>query len=484
MSSYTKLLFNKSFINGDWHDSEEESYFAVNNPTSNLTIIEVAEATKESVDFAIQSAHNAFPAWKQTPARKRAKIMKRWQALIAENVDSLAEILTLEMGKPLIESRGEILYGNTYIEWFAEEAKRINGDVLQSSRNNHKSFTLKSPVGVVAAITPWNFPNAMITRKIAPAIAAGCTVVVKPSEETPLSALALAELANEAGFPPGVINVVVGSDAASIGKQLTESPLVKKISFTGSTAVGKKLLNQSADTVKKVSMELGGNAPFIVFEDADIDDALESLMACKFRNNGQTCISANRIMVHQDVHDDFVTKLNLKMKSLVLGTEQTSQNHLGPLINTKAVKKINSLIDNALTLGADLITGGKVADDIGPLFYHPTMLTNVNENMDIFNQEIFGPVVSIMSFDNEQQAIDIANNTPFGLAAYFFTNDMRRVWRVGEGLEYGIVGVNEGILSNETAPFGGVKESGLGREGSKYGIDEYLELKYLCIGGL
>ncbi len=484
MSSYNKLLFNKSFINGEWHEASDDNYFSVVNPASELTIIDVADADQQTVQKAIESAEAAFAKWSKTPAKKRAKLLRKWQQLIEENVESLAELLTLEMGKPLQEAKGEILYGNSYIEWFAEEAKRINGDILPSPKGDRRVFTLKQPIGVVAAITPWNFPNAMITRKVAPALAAGCTVIIKPSELTPLSALALADLANQAGFPPGVINVVVGTDSQMIGEQLTSSSKVRKLSFTGSTAVGKKLLHQCANTVKKVSLELGGNAPFIVFDDADLDKVVNGLLACKFRNTGQTCISANRILVHESIHDEFIERINSAVGDLTMGSSETGNHQLGPLIEKKAVDKISNLVEDAINKGATVVRGGQIAQNIGNHFYEPTILTNINLDMDIAHTEIFGPVVAVMKFSDEQTAVKIANDTPYGLAAYFFTESMSRSWKVGEALEYGIVGVNEGSLSNEASPFGGMKESGIGREGSKYGIDEYLELKNLCIGGL
>ncbi len=484
MSSYNKLLFNKSFINGEWHEASDDNYFSVVNPASELTIIDVADADQQTVQKAIESADAAFAKWSKTPAKKRAKLLRKWQQLIEENVESLAELLTLEMGKPLQEAKGEILYGNSYIEWFAEEAKRINGDILPSPKGDRRVFTLKQPIGVVAAITPWNFPNAMITRKVAPALAAGCTVIIKPSELTPLSALALADLANQAGFPPGVINVVVGTDSQMIGEQLTSSSKVRKLSFTGSTAVGKKLLHQCANTVKKVSLELGGNAPFIVFDDADLDKVVNGLLACKFRNTGQTCISANRILVHESIHDEFIERINSAVGDLTMGSSETGNHQLGPLIEKKAVDKISNLVEDAINKGATVVRGGQIAQNIGNHFYEPTILTNINLDMDIAHTEIFGPVVAVMKFSDEQTAVKIANDTPYGLAAYFFTESMSRSWKVGEALEYGIVGVNEGSLSNEASPFGGMKESGIGREGSKYGIDEYLELKNLCIGGL
>ena len=420
--------------------------------------------------------------WKEKTAKERANLLRRWFELMIENQEDLAQILTAEQGKVLAEARGEIAYGAAYIEWFAEEAKRIYGDTIPEPARDRRIVVIKQPVGVVACITPWNFPNAMLTRKIAPALAAGCTVVCKPASETPLSAFALAELAQRAGIPSGVINVVTGP-SCEIGPVLTSHPTVRKLTFTGSTEVGKLLVEQSASTVKKTSMELGGNAPFIVFDDADLDAAIDGLMVSKYRNSGQTCVCTNRVLVQAGIYQAFTDKLVAAVAELKLGQGSDPNVTTGPLINEKAVLAVDRLVQDSVAQGARIVSGGR-RSDLGRCFYQPTVLVDVNNAMPVAQQEIFGPVAPIISFSSEQEAIEIANDTDVGLAAYFYSRDIGRVWRVAEALEYGIVGINEGAISNEMAPFGGVKASGSGREGSKYGINDYLEIKYLCIGGL
>jgi succinate-semialdehyde dehydrogenase/glutarate-semialdehyde dehydrogenase len=421
-------------------------------------------------------------SWRQQPAKQRAQVMRRWFDLIMANQEDLARIMTLEQGKTLAESRGEIAYGASYIEWFAEQAKRIDGDVIPAPSGDKRIICIKQPIGVCAAITPWNFPNAMITRKAAPALAAGCTIVIKPASETPLSALALAELAHQAGIPPGVLNVLAGS-SSDIGAELTSNPTVRKLSFTGSTPIGKMLEAQCVPTLKKTSMELGGNAPFIVFDDADIDSAVQGALISKYRNSGQTCVCSNRLLVQAGIAEEFTAKLVAATESLKLGNGLDENVDLGPLVNAKAVNDVHELVQGSISAGAKLVLGG-APSNLGGCFYQPTILTGVRPEMPVFRNEIFGPVAPIISFETEAEAIELANDTEFGLASYFYTRDIGRVWRVAEALEYGIVGINEGIISNEMAPFGGVKESGSGREGSKYGIDDYLEIKYMLMGGL
>lgn len=478
-----KLLKDKLFINGQWVNSDLGDTFAVLNPANGETIAHVANGSKNETRYAISCAENAMHLWKKQVAKERAAILKKWFELIQLNKQDLATLLSSEQGKPLTESQAEVDYGASFVEWFAEEAKRVYGDIIPSSDNSQRIFVLKQPVGVVAAITPWNFPIAMITRKVAAALACGCTIVVKPAEETPLSALALAALAEQAGVPKGVFSVITGTDAISIGKVFTGSPEVKKLTFTGSTHVGKLLLAQCADTVKKTSMELGGNAPFIVFDDADIESAVDGAIASKFRNAGQTCVCANRFIVHQKVYDEFTELLVAKTKKLQVGNGLLPNTSMGPLINLNAVNKVHELVVNACKQGAKIALGGL---DIAPTscFYPPTILTEVSPDMAIFNQEIFGPVAPIVAFDTEEKALELANCTDAGLASYVYTKDFSRVIRVSEQLENGIVGVNEGAISNEAAPFGGIKHSGSGREGSKYGLDDYTEIKYICLGGI
>lgn len=477
------LLKTQLFINGEWVDSDSGETFSVCSPATNTPLVFVANGGKSETRYAINCANNAMQLWQQKTAKQRASLLKRWFELVIQHTEDLSTILTLEQGKPIQEARGEVTYGAAYIEWFAEEAKRMYGDVIPSNHPNQRTLTLKQPVGVVAAITPWNFPIAMITRKVAPALAAGCAVVIKPAEATPLSAFALAELARRAGLPKGLLSVVVGTNAAEIGHELSTSKIVKKLSFTGSTPVGKLLIKATADTVKKVSMELGGNAPFIVFDDADIELAVEGAMASKFRNAGQTCVCANRFIVHSSVAQEFTEQLVAKVKSLVVGNGLDKKVTIGPLINKSAVENMQELVDDALIGNAKVEIGGAALKQAGN-YYSPTVLTNVTKDMRVFKEEIFGPIAPIMQFDTEEQAIALANATEAGLASYIFTQSQRKIWRVSEKLENGIVGVNEGIISSEVAPFGGVKTSGLGREGSKYGLDDYTEIKYICIGNI
>jgi succinate-semialdehyde dehydrogenase/glutarate-semialdehyde dehydrogenase len=432
---------------------------------------------------AIEAAHRAFPAWSKLLAKERSRIIRRWYELIVEHADELALLLTKEQGKPLTEAKGEIIYGAAFVELFAEEAKRVYGETIPTHKPDARVVIMKQPIGVVAAITPWNFPSAMITRKVSPALAAGCTVVVKPAEDTPLSALALAELAQRAGVPKGVLNIVTAQDPVPVGRALTESPLVRMVTFTGSTEVGKILMEQAARTVKRVGMELGGNAPFIVFDDADIDRAVAGALASKFRNAGQTCVCANRFLVQDGVYDVFAEKLAAGVKKLKVGAGTETGVTVGPLINAAAIKKVEEHVADAVALGAHVVTGGKPSR-LGGNFYEPTVLTGVTPQMKVAREETFGPVAPLFRFKTEEEAVRMANDTPFGLAAYFYTRDLGRCWRVSEALEYGIVGVNEGITSTEIAPFGGVKESGIGREGSHHGIEEFLETKYTLMGGL
>ncbi|MBM3484502.1 MAG: NAD-dependent succinate-semialdehyde dehydrogenase, partial [Alphaproteobacteria bacterium] len=431
---------------------------------------------------AVQAADKAFPAWRAKTAKERAKILKTWFDLMLANQDDLALLMTAEQGKPLNESRGEVIYGASFIEWFAEEGKRAYGDVIPQPTNDRRIVVTKQPVGVVAAITPWNFPNAMITRKAGPALAAGCTIVIRPATSTPYSALALAELAERAGIPKGVLNIVTGP-SGEVGKELTANPIVRKLSFTGSTEVGKVLLEQCAKTVKKVSMELGGNAPFIVFDDADVDEAVKGAMLSKYRNTGQTCVCANRFLVQDGVYDAFASKLAEASRKLRVGNGLKGETDQGPLIDMAAVAKVEEHIKDAIDKGAKVLSGGK-RHQLGGSYFEPTVLTEVNTQMKVAREETFGPLAPLFRFRTDDEAIQIANDTEFGLAAYFYSRDIGRVWRVAEALEYGIVGINVGIISNEVSPFGGMKESGIGREGSKYGLDEYLETKYMCMGGV
>lgn len=479
-----ELLRTDLLVGGKWTQAEGGRRFAVDDPATGETIAEVADASAADAERAIAAAAEALPGWSDLSAGARADRLYRWWELIEAHARDLAALMTAEQGKPLAEARGEVNYGNAFVRWFAEEARRAYGDVIPAPSGDRRILALKQPVGVVAAITPWNFPVAMITRKIAPALAAGCTVVVKPPELTPLCALALGELARRAGFPAGVINLVPTSDAKAIGRVFTDSSTVRKLSFTGSTAVGKQLMAACAGTVKKVSLELGGNAPFIVFDDADLDLAVKGLMASKFRNAGQTCVSPNRVLVQAGIHDRFVAAVEAKMRALNVGPGTGRDVSIGPLISDAALEKVQRLVADALARGASCVLGGEAMPALGPRFFAPTLLTGVDPLMALSCEEVFGPVVPVMRFETEAEAVAIANGTPYGLAAYFYTADQRRTWRMAEALDYGMVGANEAMISNEAAPFGGIKESGIGREGSMYGIGEYLETKYLCLGGL
>lgn len=479
MNRFT-LLKQQAYINGDFIDALNNKTYAVTNPATLEEICQVADLGEKETEQAILAAEVAQKAWAKVLPKERANILRRWFELVMQNQEELAQILSLEQGKPIAESRGEIAYGASFIEWFAEEAKRIYGDILPSDKTNHRLMVIKQPIGVVAAITPWNFPNAMITRKAAPALAAGCAVVVKPAAETPLSALALAELAHQAGLPKGLLNIVTSTDAVTVGKVLTESSIVRKATFTGSTRVGKILMEQSACTVKKLALELGGNAPSIVFDDADLDNAVEGVFASKFRNSGQTCVCTNRIYVQAGIYEQFLAKFKQKMAQIKLGSANEQGVTMGPLITQSAVEKVQRHIEDAIQKGATVMMGGKPSA-LGGTFFEPTLLRDATQSMLIAHEETFAPLAPIIRFEAEEEAIQMANDTEFGLASYLFTQDMSRIWRVSEALEYGIVGINEGLISNEIAPFGGVKESGLGREGSKYGLEEFLEMKYLCL---
>jgi len=476
-----QLVQSLAYINGQWIAAQRGGVMKVVNPTNGDIITSVPDMTAEDAEAAVLAANNALITWRKTTGKQRSILLRTWFDLIVKNADALAKLLTTEQGKPYQEAYGEVMYGASFVEWFAEEAKRTYGDNIPAPMPGNRYMTIKQPVGVVTAITPWNFPIAMITRKVAPALAAGCTVIVKPSEDTPLCALAMAKLAEQAGIPNGVINVVTTTQPAVVGEVLCTHPLVRKVSFTGSTAVGKHILAQAAGTVKKVSMELGGNAPFIVFDDADIDKAVQGALVSKYRNAGQTCVCTNRLYLHDAIYDQFMAKFTTAVSALRLGCGLEDGTDIGPLINKKAIDKVSSIVAHALTQGAELHLGGHVAS-LGELYYQPTILTNVTEAMDIAHQELFGPITPVFRFTDEADVIARANNTPYGLAAYFYSRDNSRIWRVAEALEYGIVGINEGIISTEVAPFGGIKESGNGREGSKYGIEDYLEIKYLCLG--
>ena len=477
------LLRADSYVNGAWIAARENARFAVTNPATGAVLAEAANCAEAETRAAIDAAHDALPGWRARTAKDRAQILREWFELILANQEDLARIMTAEQGKPLAETRGEVAYGAAFIEWFAEEGKRVYGDVIPTNQANRRIIVLKQPIGVVAAITPWNFPNAMITRKCAPALAAGCTFVVKPAAETPLSATALAELAHRAGIPKGVFNVITSKQASKVGIELTQSPKVAKFSFTGSTEIGKKLMAQCTSTVKKVSLELGGNAPFIVFDDADLDAAVEGALASKYRNMGQTCVCANRFLVQDKVYDAFAEKLKARVAEMKVGNGMDDGVVQGPLINLAAVEKVESLIADGVAKGAKIALGGK-RHALGGTYFEPTILTGVTSDMAFAKEEIFGPVATLFRFKDETDAIRLANDTEYGLAAYFYARDLGRVWRVAEALDYGIVGINEGIISTEVAPFGGVKESGIGREGSKYGIDDFVEIKYLALGGL
>ena len=477
-----KLFRQQCCINGEWRDADSTATINVTNPADGSVIGTIPKMGASETRRAIEAANAALPAWRAKLAKERANILRKWFELMIANTDDLALIMTTEQGKPLTEAKGEIAYAASFIEWFAEEAKRVYGDVIPQHQADKRLVVIKQPVGVCGLITPWNFPAAMITRKAAPALAAGCTVVIKPATQTPYSAFALAELAERAGIPKGVINIVSGS-AKEIGGELTSNTTVRKISFTGSTEVGAVLMKQSADTIKKVSLELGGNAPFLVFDDADIDAAVEGAMISKYRNNGQTCVCANRILVQDGVYDTFAAKLADKVRALKVGRGTEAGVNIGPLIDENAVAKVEEHIKDAVSKGARIVVGGK-KHALGGLFFEPTVLTGVNTTMKVTREETFGPVAPLFRFKAEDEGVAMANDTEFGLASYFYARDIGRIWRVGEGIESGMVGVNTGLISNEVAPFGGVKQSGIGREGSKYGIEEFLEIKYLCIGGL
>ncbi|WP_323125533.1 NAD-dependent succinate-semialdehyde dehydrogenase [Pseudidiomarina terrestris] len=479
--SMRSLTKTNAFIDGHWVPVEQR--FAVTNPATGEVVAEVADADATLTERAVEAAKNALPGWRKKTPHERAELLRRWFNSMLSNKQALAELMCAEQGKPVAEAAAEIEYGASFVEWFAAEAERSYGDVLPLQSPDKRVWITKQGVGVCAAITPWNFPNAMITRKVAPALAAGCTMVVKPPQLTPLSALAIAQLASEVGIPDGVINIVPSTDAKSIGGVLTEHPDVRKFSFTGSTAVGKKLMQQCASTVKKVSFELGGNAPFIVFDDADIELAVEQLLICKFRNAGQTCISANRILVQEKVLDKFVNTLKSEMEKLKVAPGTADEVDYGPLIDQDAIDKVKRLVADAREQGAECLTGGKVLDEVGELFYAPTLLTGVTSTMDIAQEEIFGPVVAVQTFDTEEEGIRKANATPFGLAGYFCAEDYRRIERVSSELECGMLGINAGAISHAYNAFGGVKESGIGREGSRYGLAEYQETKTLTLGG-
>jgi succinate-semialdehyde dehydrogenase/glutarate-semialdehyde dehydrogenase len=476
------LLKQQCYIDGRWSDADAGTTRDVSNPATGARIGAVPLMGAAEARRAIEAADKAWPAWRDKTAKERSAILRKWAELQLAHIDDLALIMTSEQGKPLAEARGEITIGAAYTEWFAEEARRVYGDVIPTIGNDRRLLTIKQPVGVCAAITPWNFPSSMITRKVSPALAAGCTVVSKPAEATPFSALALAELAQRAGFPPGVLNIVTGS-AKAIGGEMTANPIVRKLSFTGSTEVGRLLMQQVAPTIKKISLELGGNAPFIVFDDADLDAAAEGAIISKYRNTGQTCVCANRLLVHEKVYDAFAAKLAQKVRALKVGPGTEPGVAQGPLINRAALDKVEEHVADATARGAKIAVGGK-RHALGGTFYEPTVLTEVTPEMKIFSEETFGPVAPLIRFSSDAEVIELANRTEFGLASYFYSRDIGRIWRVAEALEYGMVGVNTGLITTEVAPFGGVKQSGLGREGSKYGIDEYVEVKYICMGGV
>ncbi|MBB3542355.1 NAD-dependent succinate-semialdehyde dehydrogenase [Rhizobium sp. BK399] len=477
------FLRDAGYINGVWTAGGATKIFDVLNPATGEVLASLPDMGADETREAIDAAYAAQPAWAARPAKERAGILRKWFDLMVAHADELAAILTAEMGKPFAEARGEILYAAAYVEWYAEEAKRIYGETIPAPSNDKRMIVIKQPVGVVGTITPWNFPAAMITRKIAPALAVGCTVVSKPAEQTPLSALALAVLAEQAGIPAGVFNVIVGEDGPTIGKELCGNAKVRKISFTGSTEVGRILMRQCSDQIKKVSLELGGNAPFIVFDDADLDAAVEGALASKYRNAGQTCVCANRLYVQSGVYDAFAAKLAAKVEELSVGDGFKQGVTIGPLIDEQGLAKVESHVADAVSKGARIVTGGKRVEGAGT-FFTPTVLTGVTREMKVAREETFGPVAPLFRFDTVEDVIAQANDTEFGLAAYFFAGELKKVWRVAEALEYGMVGINTGLMSSETAPFGGIKQSGLGREGSRHGAEDYLEMKYLCMGNV
>lgn len=482
MLSDKTLLRTQAYINGQWVDANNGATVAVINPATGETIADVPQMGHLEAEQAVTAAQAALATWRLVPAKQRSQIMRKWFDLMMAHQDDLGRILTLEQGKPLAEAKGEIAYGASYIEWYAEEAKRVYGDIIPALNPSQRILVNKEPIGVCAAITPWNFPNAMIARKVAPAIAAGCTIVVRPASQTPLSAFAIAELAERAGLPAGVLNIITGS-ATEIGKVLTQDERVSKFSFTGSTPVGRLLMEQCAATIKKVTMELGGNAPFIVFDDADIDAAIEGAMASKFRNSGQTCVCTNRFYVQAGIYEQFVERFSVAVKGLKLGNGLEEGTDLGPLIEQSAIEKVEHHIKDAVSKGGSVVIGGE-AQQAGSLFFEPTIVRDVNQTMLVATEETFGPVAPVFKFETEQEVIAYANDTEFGLASYLFTKDLGRAFRITQALEYGMVAVNSGLLSNEAAPFGGVKQSGLGREGSKYGIEDYLEIKYMLVAGI
>jgi succinate-semialdehyde dehydrogenase/glutarate-semialdehyde dehydrogenase len=477
------LIVSQGYINGSFTSGTSNKTFNVNDPSTGELIVELPDMGVSETKEAINAAHESQKTWKAKTGKERSLILRKWYDLMMENKDDLAKILTAEMGKPLAEAIGEITYGASFVEWFAEEAKRVYGDTIPGHQHDKRIVVIKQPVGVVGAITPWNFPNAMITRKVAPALAVGCTVVLRPPTLTPLSALALGYLAHEAGVPAGVFNIVMGTDSSGMGKELCSNELVRKITFTGSTEVGRILMRQCSDQIKKVSLELGGNAPFIVFNDADIDEAVAGAMISKYRNAGQTCVCANRIYVQNDIYDVFAKKLADATKAMKVGNGFEDGVTTGPLIDQQALEKVEEHIEDAVSKGASILSGGTRSNQ-GGTFFNPTVLTDVNSTMKVAKEETFGPIAPLFKFDSVEDVIKAANDTEFGLAAYFYAKDLSKVWRVAEALEYGIVGINTGLISTEVAPFGGIKQSGLGREGSKYGIDDFLEIKYLCMSGI
>ncbi len=476
------LLKSGAYIDGQWVGSDSGETFEVTNPADASVVARVAKCGAAEARRAIEAADRAMRSWRAVPAPGRAAILRKWHDLLMENQEDLARLMTAEQGKPLAESRGEIAYAAGYLEWFAEEGKRLYGDTIPAPSGDKRLLVIKQPVGVVACITPWNFPTAMLARKVAPALAVGCAVVCKPANYTPLSAMAFAELGARAGVPAGLVNIVAGR-TEEIGNELTSNPIVRKLTFTGSTEVGKMLVAACSKTMKRTSMELGGNAPFIVFDDADLDEAVKGAIICKFRNAGQTCVCANRLLVQDGVYDAFTEKLLAATAELKVGNGAAEGVKIGPLISEKAANDVYAFIDDAVSRGATVAWGGG-RSDLGSHFVNPTVLTDVSTDMRVFNEEIFGPVAPLFRFATEEEALRLANDTPFGLASYFYARDVGRIWRVAEGLEYGIVGINEGIISNPMAPFGGIKESGHGREGSKYGLDDYTDIKYLCLGGI
>ena len=478
----SKLFRDRAYVDGAWVEADNRTRFDVDNPATGAIVGSVPDMGAAETRRAIDAANAALPAWRARPAKERANILRKWYELILANADDLALLMTTEQGKPMAEARAEVVYGASFVEWFAEEAKRVYGDVIPTPTNDRRLIVIKQPIGVCAAITPWNFPVAMITRKVSPGLAAGCTVVLKPAEQTPFSALALAELAERAGIPKGVLNIVTG-DAEAIGKELCANPVVRKLTFTGSTEVGRILMRQSADTIKKLSLELGGNAPFIVFDDADLDAAAEGALASKYRNAGQTCVCANRIYVQDKVHDAFAEKLAAKIRAMKVGPGTEPGVSIGPLIDEAGIRKVEEHVADAVGKGAKVVMGGK-RHSLGGRFFEPTLLTDMKPEMKVTREETFGPVAPLFRFRDDAEAVAAANASEFGLCAYFYSRDVGRIFRAAEALEAGIVGVNVGIISNEVAPFGGVKQSGLGREGSRYGIEEFLEIKYIALGGI